>query len=60
MLLKPLSLGVVSGNSKLVLCDNLGRGMGREVKGRFKREGTMYIYGLFMFMNGRNHHNIIK
>lgn len=33
------------GNSNWLLCDNLGRGMGREVGGKFKREGTMYIYG---------------
>ena len=27
------------------LCINLGGGMGREMGGRFKREGYMYTYG---------------
>jgi len=27
------------------LCINLGGGMGREIGGRFKREGYMYTYG---------------
>ena len=29
-----------------------------EMGGRFKREGYMYAYGLFMLMFGRYQHNI--
>ena len=32
-----------AGSSNLVLCDNIEGGMGCEVGGRFRREGT-YIY----------------
>ena len=32
-----------SGNSNPLLCDNLEGGLGREVGGRFRREGT-YVF----------------
>ena len=35
-----------SGNSSLVLCDNLAGGMEWEVAGRLKREGTYVYLGL--------------
>ena len=34
--------------------------VGREVGGTFRSEGTMYTYGQFMMMYGKNHHNIVK
>ena len=34
-------------------------GMGREVEG-VQDEGHMYTYGWFMWIYGKNHHNIVK
>ena len=36
------------------LCDNLEGAMGREMGGRFKREGHGCTNGLFLVMFGRN------
>lgn len=54
----------IQGNPKLVLCDNLEGGMGTEVGRSFKRERDiclpMVLYGRFMLMSGRDHHNVVK
>ena len=50
-----------AGHAKLVLWDNL-EGEGGEGGGRGVQEGRehMYTYGLFMLINGKNCHNIVK
>ena len=35
-------------------------GMGREVEGGVQDGEHMYIHGWFMWMYGKNHHNIVK
>ena len=54
------SLMYNAGNPNLVLCDNL-EGWRKEGCGRGIQEGGvhMYVYGWFMLMYGKNHHNIV-
>ena len=40
--------------------NNNSHGMGREMEGRFKREGYMYTYGSFMLRFDRKQHNSVK
>ena len=35
-------------------------GMGRELLGVFRMGEHMYTHGWFMWMYGKNHHNIVK
>lgn len=44
-----------------MLCDNLGGWDGVGGEGEVQKEGTyIYTYGWFMFVYGRNQHNIEK
>ena len=49
-----------SGNSNRDSVSTQRDGMGREIGGRFKRQGYLYTYGSFMFRFDRKQQNSIK
>ena len=54
------NLMYVSGNSKQGLCISLEGVMGKEMGGRFKREGHIYTYAWFMLRFNRKQQDSVR